>query len=69
MPLTSPAVPGEPLIYTLTYGNIGQTTESDLELGMDIPEGVQFLSASGGGSFDGNRVTWDIDLLGSGGGI
>ena len=66
MPDTGPAVAGEPFTYTLTAGNVGAATPTDVELRMPVPDGTSFVSATGGGVLDGAAVIWDIGALGTG---
>lgn len=67
-PDPGPAVPGEPFSYTLTYGNVGLTTPSGVELRMPVPEGTTFASATGGGSESGGVVHWNLGMLAPGAG-
>ena len=63
---SNPVIPGKPISYTLTYGNVGSGSPSDVILTMPIPEGTDFVSASNGGTLKNGKVKWDIGLLGAG---
>ena len=67
-PDPGPAVPGQPFSYTLTYGNVGLTSPSGIELRMPVPAGTNFASATGGGAETGGVVTWALDTVAPGAG-
>ena len=68
MPDPGPAVPEEPFTYTLTYGNVGASNPTAVELTMTVPVGTSFLSATEGGTEAGDVVTWDLGTVGVGAG-
>lgn len=51
--------------YTVTvnYSNPGAVLASDALLYLDLPAGVTFVSASGGGTLSGSSVVWDLGTL------
>jgi len=51
--------------YTLTYGNGGASTVN-AELTLRLPLGTTFQSATGGGTFAGGVVSWDVGALAPG---
>ncbi len=53
---------GDTLVYTLAYGNVATSSASTQTLRLLLPDGVQFISATDGGTLVGNRVEW---LVGS----
>lgn len=55
--------PAAPLTYTLTYGNRGAESITDTTLRLPLPPGLIFVSASGGGTLDGDMVVWDLGAL------
>ena len=63
-----PARPGVPLTYTITYGNIGSSSPSNVVLRVAVPEGSDFSSASEGGIENAGVVTWDVGVVGVGAG-
>jgi uncharacterized repeat protein (TIGR01451 family) len=65
-PDAGPAAPGEPFVYTVTYGNVGQTSPTDVVLTMNVPEGASFVSATDGGNESGGMVTWNLGTVGVG---
>ncbi len=56
-------VPGEQLVYTLTYGNRSTASVTGSTLTLPLPNGVTFVSASNGGVLSGNTVTWNLGTL------
>ncbi len=65
-PDPGPAEPGKPFTYTISYGNIGSSSPSNVKLTLPIPDGTSFLKATGGGTESGGRVTWNIGTVGVG---
>ena len=63
-----PAIPGEPLKYKLTYGNIGSTAPGDVLLSMPLPDGTSFVSASDGGMLNDGVISWPLGTVGVGAG-
>ena len=57
------AVSTFPLTFTVTYANDGGTTASDTTLTATLPDGVSFVSATGGGVASGNQVSWSLGSL------
>ncbi len=49
--------------YTVTLVNRGPDPAEDVLLIDSLPSNTTFVSASGGGVFEGERVTWDIGTL------
>ncbi|WP_420456582.1 T9SS type A sorting domain-containing protein [Rubrivirga sp.] len=68
VPDPSPAAPGEPFSYTLTYGNVGNASPSGVTLTMPVPEGTSFQSATEGGFETDGVVTWSLGTVGVGAG-
>lgn len=62
----APVAPGMPLVYTLTFGNLGAAAPSNAALHMPVPDGTAFISASHGGTLSGNVVSWPIPTLAAG---
>ncbi len=58
-----PVLAGDTLIYTLTYGNFGLTSATGAVLSLPLPEGVNFVSATGGGFETAGTVTWNLGTL------
>ena len=55
--------PGSTLTYTLTYANRGATSITGSALRLPLPQGVTFVSASGGGTLVGGAVQWALNTL------
>ncbi len=55
-----PASPGQHLVYSVTYTNRSSVSTTNTHLQFPLPEGVSFVSASGGGALNGNVVEWDL---------
>ncbi len=55
--------PSENLKFEASFGNIGNAGFSGSELRATIPAGTSFVSATDGGTLDGNEVVWDTGLL------
>ncbi len=53
-------LPGEPIIYTLTFDNVGDAAATHVELIDPVPPGMVFVSATHGGTYDadGDAVRW-----------
>ena len=56
-------ISGSDLTWTLTYGNIGQSSLTDVVVTDTLPAGTTFVSATGGGTFSSGVVTWNIGTL------
>jgi uncharacterized repeat protein (TIGR01451 family) len=65
---TAPAsiASGADLTYTITYGNTGQSSATNVVLKDPLPLGTSFVSATGGGQLSAGVVTWNIGTLGAG---
>ncbi len=61
-----PAVPGTPMTYTVTYGNVGASSPSGTVLTAELPDGAAFVGATGGGAEAGGVVTWALGTVGVG---
>lgn len=55
--------PGDVLTYTLAYGNVATSSASTQTLRLLLPDGVEFVSASEGGTLVGNRVVWSVGAV------
>ncbi len=56
--------PGEEFKYTLTYGHTATSAvASDMKMELPLPNGVSFVSATGGGTLADDVVQWDIGTL------
>ena len=59
-----PVQPGEEFTYTLTYGHTATSAVApDMVLELPLPDGVGFVSATNGGTLDGDIVQWDTGTL------
>ena len=56
------ARPGERLTYEITVRNVGNVDATDVEITDDLPNNVDYVSSSDGGSHSNGEVTWFIDL-------
>jgi len=61
-----PVNPGDELTYTINYRNIGSGEGTGIIIEDELPPGVTFKSASGGGSESGGIVTWNLAALSAG---
>jgi len=57
---------GGELTYTLTYGNRGVSSANGVELIALLPEGLEFVAASQGGTQSNNEVRWSVGTLAPG---
>ena len=57
------AVPGQEYVYTLAYDNPGDNPITNVTISDELPPELTFISASGGGSYDGTYVNWTIGTL------
>jgi uncharacterized repeat protein (TIGR01451 family) len=58
--------PGASLTYTLTYGNNGDASATNVVIEDVVPAGTTFLSATNGGQLSEGSVIWNIGTLGAG---
>ncbi|PHS18569.1 MAG: hypothetical protein COA86_07715 [Kangiella sp.] len=49
--------------YQLSFGNISSSTYTNLDLSIQVPNSLSFISASDGGVFANGEVTWDLGTL------
>jgi uncharacterized repeat protein (TIGR01451 family) len=58
---------GNPMTYTIYYGNVGDTAASNVTISDTLPLGVEFVSASGDYSYDPatRNVTQNLDIIGA----
>ena len=61
------AAHGDTLTYEVSVENLGTLSVTDLVASDQLPAGVTFVSATGGGTLSGSAVTWTIPSLESGG--
>jgi uncharacterized repeat protein (TIGR01451 family) len=62
---TAPAsvVSGQNFTYTLTYGNTGDASATDVVVTDTVPAGTTFVSAPGGGTLSSGVATWSVGTL------
>ncbi len=60
-------MPGDSVTYTLTYSNDSPVNATDVTVVDDLPTGVTFVGATGGGVYDSDArtITWDLGDLAS----
>ncbi|MDY6920339.1 MAG: PKD domain-containing protein [Pseudomonadota bacterium] len=61
-----PIIPGDSFQYRVYLGNTSNEPLENLSAELELPAGVSVDSISGGGSRDGNRVSWDLNDLNPG---
>jgi uncharacterized repeat protein (TIGR01451 family) len=54
---------GDFLTYTFSYRNYASVAATGVKITYELPNEVEFVSASTGGSLSGNIVTWDISSV------
>jgi uncharacterized repeat protein (TIGR01451 family) len=66
----SAASPGDPITYTIAYTNDSAANATSAVITDVLPEGLDFVSASDGGSYDTNTrtVTWSVGTVAAGAG-
>jgi len=57
------ALPGDTVVYTISYRNDGNSPASQVSITDQLAEGLLFASASNGGTFSGGVVRWDLGTL------
>jgi uncharacterized repeat protein (TIGR01451 family) len=62
-----PADAGNHLTYTIQYQNTGTDAATGVTIADSIPAHTTYWSNTGGGSYDGHRVTWTIGTVEAGG--
>ena len=64
-PSSDPVMPGDQLIYTIGYENTGNAPATGVVLNDQLTVAASFVSATGGGVFDGagNKVVWNIGAV------
>jgi uncharacterized repeat protein (TIGR01451 family) len=60
------ALPGDTVYYRIRYGNQSPTSSPSTVLEAVLPPGVSFVSATGGGTASGDRVSWSLGTLAPG---
>jgi uncharacterized repeat protein (TIGR01451 family) len=62
---TSPSTAAENanVTFTISYANTGTATATSLTLTDPVPSGLSFVSATGGGTYSGGTVTWNLPDL------
>jgi len=58
--------PGDIFTYTIKIGNSCGETLTCMKIWDTLPAGVTFMSASGGGAYDGAKVDWSLPDIGEG---
>ena len=61
-----PVSANDSLTYNLRYGNLSSASVTESILSFPIPAGVEFVSATGGGSLADGVVTWNLGTLNAG---
>ena len=61
-----PVPVGGTLTYTLRYGNRSASSVTGTQLNFALPANTSFVSASGGGTLNGNVVNWNLATLPAG---
>jgi len=61
-----PVAAGNNVTYTLSYSNTGNENATGVVITDTVPANTAFVSATGGGSFAGGVVTWNIGALNAG---
>ncbi|MDP2183608.1 MAG: hypothetical protein Q8K99_13710 [Actinomycetota bacterium] len=61
------AQPGELVTYTLSWANAGDTAAKDVEIVDNYDEALVDIESTGGGTDDGDTITWDMGTLPAGG--
>ncbi len=56
-------LPGDTVVYTISYRNDGNSPANQTTITDQLPEGLLFVSASDGGTFSGGVVKWDLGTL------
>ena len=64
-PRQNPVAPGSSLTYVLSFGNVGTAAAPQAVIKATLPEGTTFSSATGGGIFAGNEITWTVGSVGT----
>jgi uncharacterized repeat protein (TIGR01451 family) len=68
VPLPDPVKSEGTLVYDIIYANSGNVAAENSSLNFPVPEGTQFVSATGGGMFSGDSVNWNLGTLAPNGG-
>ena len=61
-----PVPAGGTLSYTLRYGNRSASSVTGTQLAFTLPANTSFVSATGGGTLNGNVVSWNLATLPAG---
>ncbi|MBA4370182.1 MAG: hypothetical protein C0418_01205, partial [Coriobacteriaceae bacterium] len=54
------AAPGQTVVYTLTYSNVGKGAATDFTIVDDFDERYVTITDAGGGTVAGGKITWQI---------
>lgn len=60
--------PGDPIHYSVSFGNIGSLGLANTQIRATIPAGTTLISASDGGVEDSGEVVWDVGVVNAGNG-
>lgn len=60
------ALTGDEITYVITFTNVGDQIASGVIIEDILPPGMEFISATNGGTLRGNSVFWEIDELAPG---
>ncbi len=63
---SDPVAPGDNLVYTIEYKNVGSSPATSVVLEDDLPPGVDFVSATQAGVNSAGKVIWDLGSLAAG---
>jgi uncharacterized repeat protein (TIGR01451 family) len=62
----SEALPGEAILYAISYRNGGNGPASQVTITDQLPPGLTFASATDGGTFSDGIIKWDLGILPAG---
>ncbi len=62
----SPVAANEQFSYRVSWGNVSGSNLSSVELQLELPAGVSFVSASGGGVQSAGVITWALNTVATG---
>ena len=62
----NPVEPGDTLVYTIKYKNVGNSPATSVILEDDLPPGVSVISSTQGGVESGGKVIWNLGSLPAG---
>ncbi len=57
------AFTGDLITYTVSYRNYASVSAAGVKISTDLPEGVEYVSSTGGGVYTGGKIEWNVGTV------